>query len=378
VNAGSSGTHGPITIASQDGFTGTVTLSCPTTYGAGSCSVTPASVNSYPATATLTINGTSFVAGAYSLTITGTSGSVIHTLAVPFNVGDYAISGTETLLATPGSQASASLTLTSSNAYGGKINATCDATALAGSMCTLTPANPVTVASGGGTNLTATINISKDAPPGVYSIKITTRDTTGAPSHSANVALTVAQDFVLSSSTPSQTVKPGQTSGAYNLRVQPVGSSFTGAVTLACTTGLPAGAQCNFSPSTAVTPGTSAVDIVMNISTMANRADAHRSSANSPPAHRWLFYAVWFLLPGVVVGSGASRRQRDRRKMHSFAGTTLMFLTMLAFAACSGVSSGGGGGTPPPPVTYHVTIAGSSPGTAVDAGHSVVVNLVVQ
>lgn len=41
VNAGSTGTTGPISIASQDGFSGTVTLSCPTTYGAGSCSISP-------------------------------------------------------------------------------------------------------------------------------------------------------------------------------------------------------------------------------------------------------------------------------------------------------------------------------------------------
>lgn len=32
----------------------------------------------------------------------------------------------------------------------------------------------------------------------------------------------------LTSSTPSQTVTAGQTSGAYNLTVQPVGASFTG------------------------------------------------------------------------------------------------------------------------------------------------------
>ena len=50
---------------------GTVTLKCPTTYGAGSCSINPASVSSFPTTATLTINGSSFAAGSYSLSITG-------------------------------------------------------------------------------------------------------------------------------------------------------------------------------------------------------------------------------------------------------------------------------------------------------------------
>ncbi len=149
VNAGSTGTTGPISITAQDGFTGTVTLGCPTTYGAGSCGISPTSVSSFPATATLTINGTSFVAGSYSLSVTGTSGSVVHTLAVPFNVGDYSISGTQTISLAPGGSGTASLSLVSSNSYTGKISASCDSSALAGAMCSLSPANPVSVASGG-------------------------------------------------------------------------------------------------------------------------------------------------------------------------------------------------------------------------------------
>jgi hypothetical protein len=39
INAGSAGTTGTISIASRDGFSGTVTLACPATFGAGSCSI---------------------------------------------------------------------------------------------------------------------------------------------------------------------------------------------------------------------------------------------------------------------------------------------------------------------------------------------------
>jgi hypothetical protein len=67
-------------------------------------------------------------------------------------------------------------------------------------------------------------------------------------------------------------VTAGQTSGAYNLTVQPVGASFTAAVTLACSARMPVGAHCMFNPPTAVTPGNSAVDLVMNISTAASNA----------------------------------------------------------------------------------------------------------
>ena len=373
INAGSSGSTGAISITSQNGFNGTVTLSCPATYGGGSCSVSPTSLNSYPATATLTINGTSFAAGAYSLGITGISGSTVHSLAVPFSVGDYAITGTQSLVGVPGGQATASFTLSSSFSYSGKINATCDASALSGLMCTLTPANPITVASGGSANLSVSVNVPNNAVPGNYTIRINTQDTTGEPSHSANFSLNLGQDFELTSSTSSQTMTAGQTSGSYNLAVQPIGASFSGAVTLACTTGLPVQAQCRFSPSTPVTPGNSAVDVVMNISSQASGSSLRRPAGR--PAI-WLLTAM--LLPGMLIVPVTGKRHRSRK-----VGALLLLVALFligSLVSCAGVSSGGGGGTSPPPInpaTYKVTVTGSSPGTPANAGHSVVVTLVV-
>ncbi len=73
----------------------------------------------------------------------------MHSLAVPFNVGDYSISGTQTLSLAPGGQGAASLKLTASMFYGGMINATCDASGLSGAQCVLSPANSIAVAIGG-------------------------------------------------------------------------------------------------------------------------------------------------------------------------------------------------------------------------------------
>jgi hypothetical protein len=372
VNAGSTGVNGPISIASQDGFNGTVTFTCPATYGAGSCSVSPASVSTFPATVTLTINGSFFAAGTYALSISGTSGSVVHTLSVPFTVGDYSISGTQTVSANPGAQAKANLQLTSTFSYGGKINATCDASSLPGAMCTLSPANPLTLASGGTISLTATINVPNDANANQYNIKIKTQDTTGAPSHNVSVSLMVAQDFLVTSSTASQTVTAGQTSGAYALRVLPVGSSFNGAVALTCSSGLPGGAQCIFNPSTPVTPGNSAVDVVMNISTKANSAHSDMPvKGNFPPP------AMWIPLAAIVIGAGVSGNRTPTR-IRQLSGCVVFCLTMLAFVSCAGVSNGGGGGgQPPPPVSYHITVTGTSSGTPPDAGQSTTVTLVV-
>ena len=370
INAGSSGTTGAISIASQGGFSGIVALNCPPTYGAGSCSISPASVNAYPATATLTINGTSFSAGAYSVSISGTSGSIVHSLAIPFNVGDYTLSGPQSVAGVPGGQVRATFTLNSSFSYSGQVSATCDVSALSGAMCTLTPANPITVSSGGSASITVSVNVPNNAVPGDYTIAINTHDTTGQPNHSASFALNLAQNFELISSTPSQTMQAGQTSGAYNLIVQPVGASFTGAVTLACTSGLPVGAQCLFSPSTPVTPGNSAVDVVMAISTSASGSSFKRPA--SRPAI-WVMTAM--MLPGILIVSPFGKR-RDGRKISIMLLLLALFLAG-ALLSCAGVSSGGGTTPPINPATYRITVTGSSPGTPASAGHSVVVRLVI-
>jgi hypothetical protein len=371
VNAGSAGTTGPISIAAQDGFSGTVALSCPATYGADSCSIAPSSVNSFPATATLTVNGTKFIAGTYSLTIRGTSGATVHTLAVPFTVGDYSMSGTQNVASAPGGQVTANVKLASLFSYAGKINASCDPTALTGALCSVSPANPITLASGGETNLTVNLSVPKDATPGTYNVKINTQDTTGNPAHSATIALLLAQDFLVTSSTSSQTVNAGQTSGAFNLRVQPVGASFDAPVTLACTAGLPVQAQCIFKPQGPVIPGTSAVDVVMSVSTVSSKAHRvwmHRDSR---------FYGIWLIFPAVLLMWPKWFRKTAMRAQ--IVSTVLLVAMMLILGSCGGVSTGAGGTgiTPGNPTTYHITVTGTSPGTPADAGQSTTVALVV-
>jgi hypothetical protein len=372
INTGSSGTTSPISITSQDGFASSVSLSCQSSYGAGTCSISPSSVSSFPATATLTINGTSLSAGTYSLTITGTSGSTVHSLAVAFTVGDYSIAGTQSLSLAPGAQVTTDLKLTSLYSYAGKINASCDGSALAGTICSLSPANPITIAANGEVSIAATISVPKSAVPGTYNLKINTQDTTGFPAHPATIAITLAQDFLVTSSTPSQTVTAGQTSGPYNLRVQPVGSTFDSPVTLACTSGLPAGAKCNFSPAGAVTPASAGVDVVMSISTATSKA-----RSGSQPGQRSTFLALWLFLPAIVIGCAKASNQRGR---HATLVLSLFFITsLLLLSSCGGVSTGAGGTgvSPGDPVTSRVTITGTSPGTPADAGQSTVVTLVV-
>ncbi len=269
VNVGSNATSGPINVTATAGFTGTISLTCALISGSGTCNVSPATVTSIPTTANVTVNAPALTLGSYQLLVQGTSGTTTHTLLIPFNVGDYQLSGTPSLTLLPGEQGTATLSLTPSTYYSGKINATCDASSLPGASCTLNPVNPIIVNLGSTVSLAAAVNVPGSAAPGTYNININTQDTTGAPAHKLTTSLTVGQSFTLSASTASQTVTAGQTTGVYSLSIQPMGASFNGAVTLSCSGGLPAGAQCIFSPSTPVTPGKSAATVGMTISTNA-------------------------------------------------------------------------------------------------------------
>lgn len=313
--------------------------------------------------------------GTYSVTVTGASGSLSHTATVTLVVtsiissGDFQLAVTQAFpsnidAGSQGKTATASLT---SN-YSGSVNATCDASALPGAQCAITPSNPVTISPTNPQTLTVTINVPNTATPAQYNINLTVTDASGQPSHTLALPFTVIEDFTVSSATATQTVTAGQTSGSYQLAVapNPQGSSFPGAVTLSCPEGLPSGAQCVFNPSAPVTPGNSSVSVVMTISTTAPTAVLRRSSN--------FFYAVWFFLPGIAVGWVALAGSGTRRRLRVPASIASLFL-LLILPSCGGVSNGGGGGGGggTPSGNYTITVTGTSPGLT----HSTHVALVV-
>ncbi len=266
VNAGSSGTSGPINIASQDGFSGTVNLSCVTTYGANSCSISPTSVNSFPADVNLVITGSSFAPGSYQVAVQGTSGAITQSVNVAFNVGGYTLGGPATLFSA-GGQVAAALTLTPTYFYTGEVDAGCSVAGLPGAQCVISPVNPIAVNYPTVALATATVTVPNNSAPGNYNVVITSQDLTGEPTSSLTIVLTVYQDFSLSTPTPAtQTVSPGQPA-TYNFSVQPLGSAFSNAVTLSCS-GAPATSLCVFTPNP-VTPGSSSSAVVLSAGSMA-------------------------------------------------------------------------------------------------------------
>ncbi len=265
VKAGSSGTTGSLTLTSQDGFTGNVLLSCVAPAG-GSCVVTPSV--SVPltgsATATLTINAGTLAAGNYQISIQGISGSITNSLIVPFVVDDYVIAGPSTVTSIPGSAAVANLTFSSADSYSGQVDVLCDASALSGAQCSLSPASPIPIGSGAVIPVAVTIAVPTSAVAGTYNINLSTHDASGEPTHPWPIALTV-QDFIFGPVTPPpQMIGAGQ-SASYNLSVMPVGASFSSPVAVSCSVS-PTGPACKVSPAS-VTPNSSAAAVAMTIPT---------------------------------------------------------------------------------------------------------------
>jgi hypothetical protein len=256
VNAGSTNTQGSITITSANGFNGSISLTCSLASGNGSCSMNPTSVNLPPLTATATanaiVNAANLAAGSYQLSVQATSGSITSDMVVPFNVADYQLTGTQSLTITAGAQGTANLTITPTTFYAGSINANCDASALAGATCNVSPANPISVNAGIAVPISVTITAPSGAAPGLYNMTVATQDTSGNPNHNLTIGVTVPSSTGTGTSNAFQlattqafpaALYPGAQTSA-KLSVTP---NYSGSVTASCDASTFAG-QCSVTP----------------------------------------------------------------------------------------------------------------------------------
>ena len=384
VNAGAStGAYNLAVKASGASFNNAVTLSCSGLPAGAQCSFQPSATitpGSAGAAVAMTISTSATTsAGTFTVTVTGTSGQLSHSTTVSLSVtapvtggGDFQLAVSQGFASgiAAGAQTQAKISITST--YSASITVSCDASAISG-QCVVTPANPVAIQTNGPVTLTVTLNVPNTIAPATYNVGLTVADSSGQPSHALQLPLTVIPDFSLTSATSSQTLGAGQTtSGAYQLSVapNPPGSSFAGAVTLSCTHGLPAGAQCAFAPSTPLTLGNSSVAAVMTIST------AITQGATRPPGSRSIDYGLFLLLPGIVIVWSRIGPSSVKRGRHILGFLMLLSLT-FCLLSCGGVSNGGGSGTGIQPTTYRITVTGASAGTPADPGQSAVVTLVV-
>jgi len=177
-----------VNVAAVGGFSGNVGLTVSGLPQGGVASFNPTSVTG-TGSSTLSVGTLSSPpAGNYTLTITGTSGALVHsatvTLAVNAAVGDFSIA------ASPASQTVSrktstkfTITVSAINGFSGTVNLSLSWLPKA-TTYTFTPSSVV-----GAGNSNLTISPKPPAVPGTYSVSIT--GTSGSVSHSTGVSLRI-------------------------------------------------------------------------------------------------------------------------------------------------------------------------------------------
>lgn len=361
VIAGAPATY-TVTVTAANGFSSPVALTCAALGlpAAASCAFTPTPVTPgvTAATSTLTVSTAAATpVGISTLTITGTSGSLVHNTTVGLTVEpapDFTIAGTPLAPASVAAGASATSTITVAplNGFNGAVTLTCGITPVvtAAPTCTFVPPS---VAGGAGT-AALTLHTSSTTPAGLYTVTVGAAGSTSHSTLQVTVTAATTPDFTLAATAlaPASVAKGG--SATSTVTVAPV-NSFTGTVSLTCSvtptaTRMP---TCALNPtSVANSAGTS----VLTVSTTA------ATTASLAPRSRGTFFAMLLPIGGLaLLGTGITSR---KKKFWSFFLGFLVFSGLLFLGACGGSSGGGGGGgggNPGTPAgTYTVTVTGTS------------------
>jgi subtilase family serine protease len=248
VAQGAAGTT-TVTIAPQNGFTGSVALSASGLPSGVTASFSPASATT---SSVLTLTASSSAAtGTVTVTITGTSGSLTSTATLALTV-NAAAAQNFTLSAAPsgvtvtqGAAAGTSaITIAPQNGFTGSVALSASGVP-SGVTASFSPASATT-------SSVLTLAASSSAATGTVTVTIT--GTSGTLTNTATLALTVnaaAQNFTLSAAPSSVTVTQGAAGGTSTITITPQ-NGFTGSVALSAS-GLPSGVTASFSPASATT-----------------------------------------------------------------------------------------------------------------------------
>ncbi len=234
-----------IAVVPVDGFAGTVDLAWIGSPGGLTCTTGPTSVVlGATQTSTLACSGP---AGTYTVTVTGTSGTLSHAATITVVVTDYAISTSPAnLTINAGSTTTSTVTVSPVNGFTGTI-ALASTVSPTGLTCIL---SRTTVVLGAAQNAT----LSCSGLAGVYTVIVAVD--TGTLSHSASVTFTI-QDFTITAIQPSVTVLSGST-GILTTTATSI-DGFSALIALATNSTL-----CAISPTTVTGSGNSTLSCSFN------------------------------------------------------------------------------------------------------------------
>jgi YVTN family beta-propeller protein len=362
------GVSGPFAIVAS----GTTCSTSSPLAASDSCTVavafTPAAVGAASGNLVFTDNAT---AGTQSLTLSGLGTGAIVSLSAPPTFQPVPIGVTTgAQIVTVTNTGNANLVFTAIG-LSGPFN-------IAASGTTCSTSNPV-VASG---TCRVAVTFTATAAGGATGTLSFADNVIGSPQ--TLVFNATGQDFTLgvpSGSSSTQTVSPGA-AASYTLAVTGI-EGFGQLVSLACSSGLPSKASCQFSPSTVI-PTAWGSKVTLTIQTTAPSIAAPRLRRPPPlcpisPGARNLVLLV-VLLSGISWAVGTQRRPKAKRLRPALVAVALGLLLTLAMAACGG----GGGGTSPSPTiqgtptgTYTITVTGTYGSGSAPLTHSLTLSLTV-
>jgi VCBS repeat-containing protein len=243
-----------MTTTALNGFTGTISLSQSGVPSGSTAIFSPLSINGAGSSMLTVCTAGATPAGSYTITITGISGSVIHSTAVILVVQDFSLSATPgSQTVTPGTGTSYTVSTAALNGFAGSVSLSISGFP-SGASATF---NPTSISGTGSSTLTVTT--SSNTLGGTYPLTIT--GTSGTVSHSIAVNLIVAApDFTIDATPASLSVTRGS-SGNYTVTISAV-SGFNGAVNLSVT-GLPSRTTATFTPTSITGSGTSTLRLTV-------------------------------------------------------------------------------------------------------------------
>ena len=263
---------------------------------------------------------------------------------------DFSISST-TFTPSPMDQnttATATLTLQSLNGFTGTVALQCTVTPQSASAPTcLVPQSVQPPAAP-----TVTLNASATSPAVLYTITVTgtSANTIASVSLTQNV-VAVTPDYTITTKTSISPASLHAGSGATVVfNVTPV--SYSGVVTPVCTSITPAvtlSPICTFNPATVTVSGSTVQTTTLTISTTGT------STATLSHRARYL-WAVWLLLPGVLVCGSFSRKSHNSTLVRV---ATLAFLLALVILlpSCSSMYKTTNNNSSTPKNTYTITVS---------------------